>query len=304
MQFTSFAWKDIVEFYDPNTPASERQAKLQLKTAAANFDGNVFTYKIKIKAILANLGERAPKNEKIILWMLLGILNSPVSGDVDDETSWSNFVMDHDTSERTKPDLETFFRRAEYRSHLLQEVDIWSEKDKQSSARALEFIPAKSPTPQAPATQRGTVQALPLLQVQALPAPPSGDRDPVETPGSSGAAKRRRRRRRPPRHIRLQQQFEESVSHQNAAQTHLAETQLYMQQQQQLASHLKEQQMQQHIDHTLMLQQHYITQMMEEAIAREREALGLQHKHVAEHMHAQNPQQQLALHLMSSLNTS
>ena len=94
MEFATWAWKNIEEYYDPKTPAAAHQKKNELKTAAANFNGDIPTYKNEIKSILADLGQDAPADDKIVKHILCWILNSSVDGKLSDITSWRYFVKE------------------------------------------------------------------------------------------------------------------------------------------------------------------------------------------------------------------
>mmetsp|Transcript_61683 Transcript_61683/g.127422 ORF Transcript_61683/g.127422 Transcript_61683/m.127422 type:complete len:368 (+) Transcript_61683:419-1522(+) len=119
MQFASFAWKDIVECYDPNTPAAKRQKILQFKAAVANFTGDIASYRTAIRSLLADLGQCAPTNEEIMQRMMCGVWNSPAGGNLQDQLSWRSFVMEIAKSD--KSELDNFFNHATQHAQFQRE---------------------------------------------------------------------------------------------------------------------------------------------------------------------------------------
>eukprot|EP00286_Rhodomonas_abbreviata_P024840 CAMPEP_0181304104 /NCGR_PEP_ID=MMETSP1101-20121128/8950_1 /TAXON_ID=46948 /ORGANISM="Rhodomonas abbreviata, Strain Caron Lab Isolate" /LENGTH=321 /DNA_ID=CAMNT_0023409795 /DNA_START=1303 /DNA_END=2265 /DNA_ORIENTATION=+ len=119
MEFASFAWKDIVDFYNPDTPAAKRQKILQFKAAVANFTGDIASYRTAIRSLLADLGQCAPTNEEIMQRMMCGVWNSPAGGNLQDQLSWRSFVMEIAKSD--KSELDNFFNHATQHAQFQRE---------------------------------------------------------------------------------------------------------------------------------------------------------------------------------------
>mmetsp|Transcript_61682 Transcript_61682/g.127419 ORF Transcript_61682/g.127419 Transcript_61682/m.127419 type:complete len:378 (+) Transcript_61682:419-1552(+) len=223
MQFASFAWKDIVECYDPNTPAAKRQKILQFKAAVANFDGDVFRYKTTIRALLADPKLSTMPYKVIKLRILRCIWNSPVGGDLHDNTSWRSFVKESAASDHT---LDSIFNRAERHSGFQQQVDIWFEDRPTSTSN--EATPSNTATPSHSAAPSNNTTAKGKRDREDKESS-NDDKDEehckerckergkergkehseesskADDKTTSPSVKSKRQRRRPQKHVRLQQ---------------------------------------------------------------------------------------------------